>query len=131
MPKKRLHVTQVGSAFVEEQRRGRMPKWMCGNDRHPRTLAGELDPSVERLVAKGSAVTARKDERRSREIHSPTPKPHALYTFQECEPLHEGVRQFFCEGQIAKGASFELGRAAIITPPGSWTNRSKVSRAHS
>jgi NAD(P)-dependent dehydrogenase (short-subunit alcohol dehydrogenase family) len=34
---------------------------MCGNDRHPRTLAGEFDPSVERLVAKGSAVTARKD----------------------------------------------------------------------
>ena len=61
MPKKGLHVAQVGSAFVEEQRRGRMPKRMCGNDRHPRTLAGEFDPSVERLVAKGSAVTARKD----------------------------------------------------------------------
>ena len=59
--KKGLHVAQVGSAFVEEQRRGRMPKRMCGNDRHPRTLAGEFDPSVERLVAKGSAVTARKD----------------------------------------------------------------------
>src|SRR5258708_26092991 len=38
----------------------------------------------------------------------PTPKPHALYTFQECEPFHERVRQFFCEGQITKGASFEL-----------------------
>ncbi len=61
MAQKGLHVAQVGSAFVEEERRGRMPKRMCGNDRHPRTLAGEFDPSVERLVAKGSAVTARKD----------------------------------------------------------------------
>ena len=66
-----------------------MPKGMCGDDRHPRTLAGELDPDVECLVAKGSAVTARKDERRSREVHSPTPQPHSLYTFQECEPFLE------------------------------------------
>src|SRR5260370_20679425 len=49
------------------------------------------------LVAKGSAVTARKDERRSREVHSPTPQPHALYTFQEREPFLERVRQFFSE----------------------------------
>ena len=66
-----LHVAQVGSAFVEQERRRRMPKGMCGNDRHPSTLTGELDPDVECLVAKGSAVTARKDERRSREVHSP------------------------------------------------------------
>ena len=61
MAQERLHIAQVGSALVEEKSRGRMPKRMCGNDRHPRTLAGEFDPSVERLVAKGSAVTARKD----------------------------------------------------------------------
>ena len=104
MPKEGLHVTQVGSALVEQQRRRRMPKGMCGNDRHPCTLAGELDPGVERLVAKGSAVTARKDERGSREVHSPSPKPHALHTFQKCEPFLERGRQFFCEGQITKGA---------------------------
>ena len=56
MPKKRLHVAQVGSALVEKERRGRMPQGMSGNDRHPRALAGELEPSVERLVAKGRAV---------------------------------------------------------------------------
>ena len=50
MAEKRLHVAQVGSALVEQDGRGRMPKGMCGNDRHPRTLAGEFDPSVERLV---------------------------------------------------------------------------------
>jgi hypothetical protein len=35
------------------------------------------------------AALQRKDERRSREVHSPTPQPHALYTFQECEPFLE------------------------------------------
>ena len=44
----------------------------------------------------------------SREVHSPSPQPHALHTFEKCEPLLERVRQFFCEGQITKGASFEL-----------------------
>ena len=81
MPKKRLHVTQVGTALVEEQRRGRMPKWMSGNDWHPSSLARELDPGVECLVAEGSAVAAREDWWRSREVYSPTPQPHALHTF--------------------------------------------------
>src|SRR4029077_21051070 len=45
MAQERLDIAQVGSAFVEQERRRRMPKGMCGNDRHPRTLAGELDPS--------------------------------------------------------------------------------------
>ena len=61
MAQERLHIAQVGSPLVEQERGGRMPKRMCGNNRHPRTLAGEFDPSVECLVAKGSAVTARKD----------------------------------------------------------------------
>jgi hypothetical protein len=49
MPKKRLHVTQVGTALVEKERRGRMPKWMRGNDRHSSSLAGELNAGVEGL----------------------------------------------------------------------------------
>jgi hypothetical protein len=61
VPKKRLHITQVGSALVEQQRRGRMPKRMGGNDRDPSAFARELDPGVECLVAKGSAVPAGKD----------------------------------------------------------------------
>jgi hypothetical protein len=32
--KKDLHVAQVGSAFVEQKRRRRVPKGMCGNNRH-------------------------------------------------------------------------------------------------
>jgi len=56
----------------------RMPQGMSGNDRHPRTLAGELEPCVEGLVAKGGAVPARKDERGSREVDSPSPQPHAF-----------------------------------------------------
>ena len=118
MAKKGLHVTQVGSALVEQQRRGRMPKGMSGNDRHPSALAGELDPGVECLVAKGSAVPARKDERRSREVYSPTPQPHALDTFQESEPFLERIRQFFCEGQITKGAAFDLEACSDNHPAG-------------
>jgi len=38
-----------------------MPQGMSGNDSHPRALAGELDASVEYLVAKWRAVPARKD----------------------------------------------------------------------
>ena len=53
MAQEGLHVAQVGSAFVEEECRGRMPQGMRGNDRHPRTLAGELEASVKGLVAKG------------------------------------------------------------------------------
>ena len=68
-----LDVAQVGSALVEKESRGRMPQGMSGNNRHPRTLAGELEACVEGLVAKGCAVPARKDERRSREVDSPTP----------------------------------------------------------
>jgi hypothetical protein len=48
-----------------------MPQGMSGNDWHPRALAGEPEACVERLVAKGRAVTARKDERRSREVDFP------------------------------------------------------------
>ena len=28
--------------------------------------------------------------------------------FEECEPFPERVRQFFCEGEISKGAAFDL-----------------------
>jgi hypothetical protein len=37
-----------------------MTQGMSGNDWHPRSLAGELDAGVERLVAKRRAVSARK-----------------------------------------------------------------------
>jgi hypothetical protein len=65
-----------------------MPQGMRGNDWHPSALAGELEARVECLVPKGRAVPARKDERRSREVDSPTlPQPHAFDAFQESEPL--------------------------------------------
>ena len=109
MAQEGLHVAQVGSALVEEQRRGRMPQGMRGNHGHPRTLTGELEACVEGLVAKGRAVPARKDERGSREVDSPSPpQPNAFDAFQEGEPLLERVRQFFCERQIAKRAAFDL-----------------------
>ena len=104
----RLDVAQVGSAFVEEECRSRMPQGMGGNDWHPRALAGELEPSVKGLVAKGSAVPTRKDERGSREIDSSGPQPHALDAFQEGEPSFKRIRQFWGEGQIAKRAAFDL-----------------------
>ena len=79
MAQERLHVAQVGSALVEKERGGRMTQGVRGNNRHPRALAGELDACVECLVAKRRAVPARKDERRAREVDSPTPpQPHAL-----------------------------------------------------
>ena len=71
-----------------------MTQGMRGDDRYPRALAGELKACVEGLVAKGRAVPARKDERGSREVNSPTPpQPHALHTFQKREPLLEQVAQ--------------------------------------
>jgi hypothetical protein len=85
-----------------------MTQRMSGNNRHPRTLAGELEACVEGLVAKGRAVPAGKDERRSREVDSPSPQPHPLHTFQESEPLLERIRQFCCERQIAKRAALDL-----------------------
>jgi hypothetical protein len=81
MAQERLHVAQIGSTLVEEERGGRMPQGMSGNNRHPRALAGELEACVEGLVAKGRAVPARKDKRRSREVDSPSPQPHALDAF--------------------------------------------------
>jgi hypothetical protein len=36
-------VAQVSSALVEEERGGRMPQGMSGNDWHPRALAGEIE----------------------------------------------------------------------------------------
>jgi hypothetical protein len=77
MTKEGLNVAKVGSALVENERGGRMPQGMGGNDRHPRALAGELEACIEGLVAKGGAVPARKDERRSREVDSPSPQSHA------------------------------------------------------
>jgi hypothetical protein len=99
-----------------------MAKGMGGNDRHSRSLASELDPGVGSLGAKGSAVTAGKNERRSREVYSPTPKPHALDTFQECEPFLERIRQFLCDGQITKGAAFDL-KACSDNHPGGFTDK--------
>ena len=49
---RRQHVAQVGSALVEQDGRDRIAKRICANDRHSRTLAGEFDPSVERLLLK-------------------------------------------------------------------------------
>jgi len=87
MAQKRLYVSQIGSALVEKECRGRMPQGMSGNNGRPRSLAGELEARVECLVAKLRAVPARKDERRSREVDSPTlPQPHAFDAFQESEP---------------------------------------------
>ena len=108
MAQEGLDVAQVGSALVEKECRGRMPQGMSGNDRHPRTLAGELEPGVEGLVAKGRAVPARKDERASPRNRFPHPAAARLDTFQESEPFLERARQFWCEWQIAKRASFDL-----------------------
>ena len=68
MAQERLDVAQVGSPLIEKERGGRMPQGMGGNNGHPRTLAGELEAGVEGLVAKWRAVSARKDERRSRSL---------------------------------------------------------------
>jgi hypothetical protein len=92
----------VGTALVEEQHRGRMPKGMGRNDRHPSALAGEFDPGVECLVAEGSAISDGKEERRSREVYSPTPKPHAPDTFQECEPSSSESDNSFVRGRSRK-----------------------------
>ena len=67
MAQEGLHVAQVGSALIEKECRGRMPQGMSGNDRH----RARSQASVEGLVAKGRAVTARKYERGSREVDSP------------------------------------------------------------
>ena len=56
-----LHVTQVGSAFVEKERGGGMPQGMSRNYRHSSALAGELDAGIESLIAKWRAGPARKD----------------------------------------------------------------------
>jgi hypothetical protein len=71
-----------------------MTQGMSGNDRHPCTLAGELEPSVKGLVAKGRAVPARKDERRSREVDSPSPQPHAFDAFQIMHAADTDERHF-------------------------------------
>jgi len=54
MAQEGLHVAEVGSPLVEQERGGRMPQGMSGNDWHPRALAGELEACVERLVLKGA-----------------------------------------------------------------------------
>jgi hypothetical protein len=95
-----------------------MMQGVRGNNRHPRALAGEFDPSVERLVAKGRTIAAREDEWRSREVHSPTTQPHSLDAFQESEPatfdLKAGDQ---CPRWWARGrAVMELPRA--IRAPG-------------
>ena len=77
----------VVSSVCEQERGGRMTQGVRGNNWHPPALTGELDACVECLVAKRRAVPARKDERRSREVDSPTPpQPHAFDAFQESEP---------------------------------------------
>jgi hypothetical protein len=48
----------------------------------------------------------------------PTPKPHALHTFQESEPFLERNRQFFRDGQITKGAAFDLEACSDNHPAG-------------
>jgi hypothetical protein len=47
--------------LVEKERRGCMPQGMSGNNRHPRSLAGQLEACVECLVAKRNRVPARTD----------------------------------------------------------------------
>jgi hypothetical protein len=61
MSEQHLHVAQICATLIEQERPGRMPQGMCRNDRHPSSLAGQFDPGIECLVAKGSAVAAGKD----------------------------------------------------------------------
>ena len=50
---------------------------------------------------------------------TPPPRSRTPFTLsKKCEPLLERVRQFFCEGQIAKGASFELKACRDNHPAG-------------
>ena len=51
----------AGSALVEQEGGGRMTQRMSGNNRHPRSLAGQLEACVECLVAKRNRVPARTD----------------------------------------------------------------------
>jgi len=121
MAKKPLHVTQVAlrsltSSVAAVWRRG----WAEMTGTRARSQAS-LIRALKACVLKGSAVTAGKNERRSGEVYSPTPKPHALETFQECEPLLERIRQFLCDGQITKGAAFDL-KACSDNHPGGFTD---------
>ena len=130
MAKKRLHVAQVGSALVEKERGGRMPQGMSENNRHPRTLAGEFDPSVERLVAKGSAGLG---QERLTEIPQspppPTPKPHAFTASERSEPLPRANPTILLSTQFKKEPPFEL-KACCDNHPRRVrrTGRSNVSR---
>jgi hypothetical protein len=126
-----LDIAQVGSALVEQEGGDRMTQRMSGNNRHPRTLTGELEACVEGLVAKGRAVPAGKtsaDPAKSTPlVRSRTPftlSRKANHSSSESD--NSGVR-----GRSPNEPPLTWRRAAIITPPRSRTSLSTVKSAHS
>jgi hypothetical protein len=91
-----LDVTRLGSALVKKERGGRMPQGMSGNNRHPRALAG---------------VHAREEERRSREVNSPTPPTCG-------DPIKKRILPFGC---YTTGTLAALQSAVPGQPEGSET----------
>jgi hypothetical protein len=85
-----------------------MPHGTCGNDRHLSALARELDPGVEYLVAKGSAVPAGEklmEIPRRRSPHLAAARPSH---FLGKRTIPRARQLISCEGEISKGAAFDL-----------------------
>jgi hypothetical protein len=71
MAQERLDIAQIGSALVEKEGGGRMTQRMSENNRHPRTLAGELEACVEVSDSKLNATESPKlfaTEKKSHDI---------------------------------------------------------------
>jgi hypothetical protein len=109
LAQKRLDVAQVSSALVEQERGGRMPQGMSGNNGHPRALAGELEACVEGLLLKGAQSRPGKTSADPAKLTPPPRRSRTPLTLSRKanHPPSESDNSRV-ERQIAKRAAFDL-----------------------
>jgi hypothetical protein len=84
--KKRLHVMQVGSAFVEEERRRRISKGCADMIGTRARSQASLMRALNARLLNGAPSRPGKINGDAAEF-TPTPQPYAFHTFQKAEPF--------------------------------------------
>ncbi len=98
----------IAAAFVEQQIGGAVAEAVGADDRNPGGMTRGGEAAIERLVADGAAIPARKHEFAPGKFHGTPAQTHPFQAFKKDSPLLEGIRQPRHERDIAVFSSLHL-----------------------
>jgi hypothetical protein len=121
VPKKRLDVTQVSSALIEQERGGRMPKWMAEMTGTRARSQASLILALNAWLLKGAPSRPGKIKGDPAKSTAP-PRSRTPFTLSR-NANHSSSESdtSLVRGRSRKELPLTWRRAAIITPPGSRT----------